>query len=103
MPWDYTPDHVGTGMYLMNEPALRAELERRAYLGLAVAVALAPKRTGRLAASGEVTSDGVGGVNHDRMQVSIQFEVSYAVPASFPDADEDDYLQAAVAVIEAGG
>lgn len=98
----YVPDHVGTGMYLKFEPALRAELERRAHLGVSVGAALAPRRTGALARSGHVEFDGAsGGANHDRMQFSVVFDVPYAAAATWPGRTA--YLAAVKAAMEAGG
>lgn len=103
MAWNYTPDHKGTGEYLRNEPALRAELERRAHLGLAVADSLSPYRTGRLRASGHVEFDGRGGIHKDRMEVSVTFDIEYAAAATYPPGpDEREYLLAAEAVMESG-
>lgn len=104
MAWKYTPDHVGTGEYLKSSPALRSELERRAHLGLAVAMALAPHRTGALASSGQVRFDGTsGGIKRDRMQFSIVFDVPYTAAATWPYGhDRTAYLDAAKAVVEAG-
>lgn len=101
----YTPDHVGVAGYLRFEPDLRAELERRALLGLSVGAALAPRRTGALARSGHVEFDGTnGGVKHDRMQVSVVFDVPYAAAATWPYGhDRTAYLQAVKAAMEAGG
>jgi hypothetical protein len=101
----YTPDHRSTGQWLRNDPTLRALLYRRAALGLSTAAALAPRRTGKLAASGRVIDMGShGGANHDRMEFQIRFDVGYAVPATFPKRNPTarDYLRAAVSVIEAG-
>lgn len=101
MAWEYTPDHVGTGNYLKHEPALRAELYRRAILARDVAVALAPRRTGKLAGTGHIEFDGTtGGMKHDRMQYSIVFDISYAAAATWPT--RTSYLEAAIAVAEAG-
>jgi len=100
MSWKYTPDHVGTGAYLRNEPALRSELERRAHLGVAVGASLAPHRTGKLASSGHVEVDPKG----DRMRYSVVFDVPYAAAATYPPGpDERMYLLAAIAAMEAGG
>lgn len=97
----YTPDHVSTGAYLRTCPELAATLHKRATMGLEVARALAPRRTGRLAASGHVEYDGIGGIHYDRMQYSIVFDIAYAAAATYPPGpDERLYLLAAVAVIE---
>lgn len=101
MGWDYTPDHVGTGAYLRSDPSLRSELERRAYLGLAVARSLAPRRTGRLAESGHVESGPGHGIHGDRMQFTVVFDIDYAAGATWPNRTA--YLEAAQAVMEAGG
>lgn len=99
----YNPDRTGIAAYLNTSPELRETLRRRAMLGASVAASLAPKRSGRLAASIHVEDDGPNqGVHHDRMQFSIVVSVPYAVPASFPDPAEDDYLQAAISVMEGG-
>jgi hypothetical protein len=101
----YTPDYRGTRKYLQYSPELRRELHRPAILGLGVASALAPRRTGTLASSGEVRDDGPnGGANQDRMQFSVHFTVRYAVPVTFPKTrpDERDYLEAAIHVMERG-
>lgn len=98
----YTPDRAGVAGYLRFEPALKRELERRAYLGLAVGVALAPRRTGALAASGRVQDDGPnGGAKHDRMQVSVIFDIPYAAAATWTP-DNTAYLDAAKAAMEGG-
>lgn len=100
----YTPDHAGTKRYLQFSPGLKREMYRRGRLGLSVAAALAPRRTGSLAASGKVIDDGPhGGFQGDRMQFSIVFDIGYAVPATFPDENDPGnlaYLRAAIAVIE---
>lgn len=100
----YDPDHVGTGLYLKRDLELRAELHRRAILGLHVAQVLAPHRTGALQASGHVEFDGEsGGYKHDRMQYSIVFDIPYAAAATYPPGpDEREYLLAAKRAIEAG-
>lgn len=107
MPWRYDPDYAGIAGYLREDPELRAELYRRAEMGLTVARALAPRRTGALAASGHVTDDGVGGVHHDRMQVSVVFTVTYTAATTYrfrhnPDETARAYLMAAIPVIEKG-
>jgi hypothetical protein len=107
VPWRYDPDYAGIAGYLKADPELRAELYRRAEMGLTVAKALAPRRTGALAASGHVADDGVGGVHHDRMQVSVVFTVTYAAAATYrfrhnPDEAARAYLMAAIPVIEKG-
>lgn len=113
---DYTPDPESTGRWLREDPELKDELRRRGQLGLTVATALAPIQArptanrvpGTLAASGEVVDDGVGGIHHDRMQLSIVFEVDqgYAAAATFPkrypDPTAADYLRAAIPIIEKG-
>jgi hypothetical protein len=112
----YTPDEAGTGRYLREDPALRAELHRRGELGLTVARALAPRLKaprrdripGALAASGQITDDGLGGIHHDRMQLSVTVDVApgYAAAATFPKKHPDptarDYLLAAIPIIEKG-
>jgi hypothetical protein len=99
MGWNYTPDHSGVSGYLRNEPALRAELERRAHVGLGVGRALAPRRTGKLAESGHVVFDGSrGGARHDRMAFSVIFDVSYAAAATWPGRTA--YLDAVKASME---
>lgn len=102
--WKYTPDRVGTGQYLRHSPGLYSELERRAHLGLAVGQALAPRRTGALAASGHVQFDGrSGGIKRDRMQFSVVFDVPYTAAATWPYGhDRSMYLDAVKAVVEAG-
>jgi hypothetical protein len=104
MGWKYTPDRKGTGAYLKSSPGLRAELERRAHLGLAVGMSLAPFLTGALRSSGEVRFDGTnGGIKRDRMQFSIVFDVPHAAAATWPYGhDRTSYLDAAKAVVEAG-
>lgn len=106
MGWTYTPDRKGVAQYLKFDKQLNMELHRRALLGLSLAVALAPRRTGKLAASGRVVDDGPNaGVNHDRMGYSVVFNVPYAVPATYPKRDPTarDYLIAALAVMSRGG
>jgi hypothetical protein len=101
----YRPDYSGTRKYLQFNSDLQRLLHRRALLGLGVAAGLAPRRTGSLAASGEVRDDGPnGGVNGDRHQFSIHFTVTYAVPATYPRRDPEarDYLRAAIPVMERG-
>lgn len=102
---DYTPNHAATAVWLNTSPDVRRVLELKARLGLSAAVAaLQPRRrTGRLQASGVIRDDGPNqGVHHDRMAMSIDFTISYAVPASFPDRAEEAYLRAAISAIEAG-
>lgn len=97
----YTPDHVGTGAYLRSSPELRALLERRAHLGLAVGRALAPRRTGKLAMSGHVESGDLGMQrHHDRMVFSVVFDVPYAAAATWPGRTA--YLDAVKATMEGG-
>jgi hypothetical protein len=115
MGWDYRPDYAGIAGYLKSDPELRAELRRRAELGLTVARALAPRLReprpdripGALAASGKVTDDGIGGVHHDRMQFSVVFDIFYAAAVTYrfrhnPDQAARAYLMAAIPVIEKG-
>jgi hypothetical protein len=99
----YTPNHASTAVWLNTSPDLRRVLELKARTGMSAAVAaLSPRRrTGRLQASATIRYDGPNqGVHHDRMAVSIEFTVPYAVPASFPGRDE--YLRVAIAAIETG-
>lgn len=97
----YTPNHVGTGAYLRSSPELRAELERRAHLGVSVGAALAPRRTGRLAGSGHVENGDLGmQTRHDRMVLSVVFDVPYAAAATWPSRTA--YLEAVKAAMEAG-
>lgn len=114
----YDPDYAGIAAYLREDPELKAELRRRAEMGLSVARALAPRLKrpsrdrvrGELAASGEVTDDGIGGIHHDRMQLSVTFDVpqGYAAAATWPhrghtrDPAAKDYLVAAIPIIERG-
>lgn len=110
MAWTYHPDYKSTGEYLKFDPGLRQELHRRADLGLTVARALAPRRTGALASTGHITDDGpVGGSihPHDRMQLSVVFTIDYAAAATYrfrhnPDTAARAYLMAAIPVIEKG-
>lgn len=111
----YDPNHVGLSGYLRESPELKVEMLRRARTGLAVGQALAPRLSrprrdrvpGALAASGHVVDDGIGGARHDRMQVSVIFDVFYAVNVSFDQRRAREitraYLEAMKAVIEAGG
>jgi hypothetical protein len=101
----YNPDHAGVAAYLRTSPELAAELHRRALMGVATAAALAPRRTGALAASGHVEFDGPNeGAKHDRMQYSVVFDVPHAAAATWiPGPDERSYLLAAKAIMEAGG
>jgi len=97
----YTPDHSGTGSYLRSSPELRAELERRAHLGVSVGAALAPRRTGKLAESGHVEDGDLGmQSHHDRMVLSVVFDVDYAAAATWPTRTA--YLEAVKAAMEAG-
>ena len=101
----YTPNRHGVGQYLQHDRDLRRELHRRAILGQGVAVALAPRARGSLAASSEVRDDGPnGGANGDRMQFSIHFNAPHAVPATYPQRlrQQRAYLEAAIRVMEAG-
>jgi hypothetical protein len=109
MGWKYTEDHRGTGEYLNHSPELKAELLRRAHMGLAVATSLAkigrandPHR-GALKASGRVVDDGPNrGFHRDRMQVSIVFDVPHAVPATFRNKYHSpavEYLIAALPIM----
>lgn len=95
----YTPDHVGVAAYLRTCPELRAVLEVRAQLGVAVGAALAPRRTGKLAASGHVVEGDLGmQTHHDRMVFSVVFDVPYAAAATWPG--HDAYLEAVKAAME---
>lgn len=97
----YTPNHAGIGSYLRSSPELRAELERRAHLGVAVGAALAPRRTGKLAASGHVEDGDLGMQHHhDRMSFSVVFDIPYAAAATWPSRTA--YLDAVKAAMEAG-
>lgn len=102
----YTADQAAWGVYMRTSPDLRSELRRRAQLGLAVGRALAPRRTGRLAASGKVVDNGIGGANRDRMELAVLFDADHAAAVTFgyrrrPGGDRA-YLEAVKAVIEAG-
>jgi len=101
MGWDYTPDHGagGIGGYLRADPELAGMLEARAQGGLAVGRALAPHRTGKLAESGHVEFDGIGGIAHDRMQYSVVFDIDYAAGATWTP-DRTAYLDAIKAFVE---
>jgi hypothetical protein len=107
MAWTYHPDSAGIGAYLRSDPDLRAELHRRADLGLTVARALAPRHTGALAATGHVEDSGLDDAHHDRMQISVIFTIDYAAAATYrfrhnPDETARAYLMAAIPVIEKG-
>jgi hypothetical protein len=107
MPWAYHPDHAGIGAYLRSDVELRRELHRRADLGLTVARALAPRRTGALSGSGRVEDTGLDAAHHDRMQLSVVFTIDYAAAATYrfrhnPDTAARAYLMAAIPVIEKG-
>lgn len=85
----YTPDRRGTRRYLQYSPELKRELHRRALLGVAAAAGLMHHRTGTMAASGRAEDDGPnGGARGDRMQYSVVFDVPYAVPATWHNAEE---------------
>lgn len=120
MGWDYTPDYSGIGAYLRDDPELKAELTRRAELGLAVARALAPRLQrptrdrvrGALAASGHVEDLGIGASapgrfgDGRRMTLAVVFDIEYTAAATFrfrgnPDETAQAYLLAAIPVIEA--
>lgn len=120
MPWHYTPDYAGIGRYLREDPELKAELHRRAELGLTVARALAPRlrvaRSGRvpgaLAASGHVEDLGVTASapgrfgDGQRMELAVVFNIEYAAAATYrfrhnPNEAARAYLLAAIPVIEA--
>lgn len=102
----YTANARGISNYLKHDRDLKKELHRRMILGMGVAVGLAPRGpTGRLAASAEIVDDGPnGGINHDRMQLSLHFMVHYAVPVTYPKRQPDarDYLRAAIPAMERG-
>lgn len=102
----YKTDPRAVGVWLKTDRGLNAELKRRAHLGLAVGRALAPRRTGALAASGKIVDDGLGGVNRDRMQVSVVFDEEYTAAVTFDKRRRQQitraYLFAVKAVIEAG-
>ena len=100
MSWKYTPDHAGVAAYLTSDPSLHALLYARAQSAVGVGAALAPHRTGRLARSGHVEYDGIGGFHHDRMQFSVVFDVPYAAAATFPG--HRAYLEAVKAANEGG-
>lgn len=100
----YRKDIKGTGLYLRESPELRAELHRRARIGLTFAAARARKRTGRQAASGHVEDAGIGGVKKDRMQVDVVFDVPYSAAREFGNkrSRAEGNLRAAVPIIERG-
>lgn len=113
----YQPDSAGLAAYVRSSPELKAEMMRRARVGLGVAQAMAPRLQtprrdrvpGALAASGHIVDDGVQPVKNGnpRMQLSILFDVFYAVNVTFDQrraqAITTAYLNAAKAAIEAGG
>jgi hypothetical protein len=119
---DYTYDRDGISAYLKTSPELRAELWRRAELGLTVARALAPvflgnsriRVPGTLQASGHVEDGGIGGFGDSRMQVSIVFDPTgtnndgYGAAGTYqhqPGGVRNkniDYLIAAIPMIERG-
>ncbi len=102
----YTPNPAGVRAYLTQSPELKAELRRRAQIGLAVGRALAPRRSGTLASSGRVVDDGIGGAKRDRMQLSVLFDAEHAAAVTFGyrrrPGGHRAYLEAVKAVIEAG-
>lgn len=101
----YTPDRRGTRRYLQYSPELKRELHRRALLGVAAAAGLMHHRTGAMAASGHVEDDGPnGGVRGDRMQYSVVFDIPYAAPATWHNAEAValDALRAAKALMSRG-
>lgn len=112
----YTPVPDGMAGYLAGDPDLRAELRRRADMGLQVAAALAPRLrrprrdrvVGALAASGHVVDDGVQPVYKGvpRMQYSVVFDVDYAAAATYDRRRSRNvttaYLLAAKTVMERG-
>lgn len=102
----YHHDEAAWGVFMRTSPELKGELRRRAQLGLAVGRALAPRRTGRLASSGRVVDNGIGGVNRDRMELAVLFDAEHAAAVTFgyrgrPGGNRA-YLEAVKAVIEAG-
>lgn len=99
----YTPDYRGTRNYLQHSPGLKRELHRRALMGLSVAVALAPRVSGKLALSGHIEDEGPnGGRHHDRMSYSIVFDEYYAAWATYRPEDNRAYLRAAISIMKAG-
>jgi hypothetical protein len=119
MPWRYDPDYAGIGRYLREDAELKAELHRRADLGLTLARALAPRlkapRDGRipgaLAASGHIEDLGVAASapgrfgDGQRMTLAVVFDISYAAAATYrfrhnPNEAARAYLLAAIPVIE---
>lgn len=116
MGWNYKADEAGIGRYMREDPELKVELRRRAEMGLTLARALAPRLQrphagrvpGALAASGQVTDDGIGGAPGKygpRMHFSVVFTVEYAAAATYrfrrnPDHLARAYLLAAIPIIE---
>jgi hypothetical protein len=103
-------DHRGLAGYLMGDDDLRAELRRRAQLGLAFAQARAVKRTGTQAASGHLEDVDRAGVKGDRMGVDIVFDAvnpegdEYSAAREFGNARSraEGNLRAAVPIVERG-
>jgi hypothetical protein len=89
MPWTYDPDYAGIGAYLKSDPELRAELHRRADLGLTVARALAPRLAprgrvpGALAASGHVEDDGLDEATTTACSSRWSSTIEYAAAATY--------------------
>ena len=101
----YRPDHRSTGVYLRTDPALKAELRRRANLGLAAARANIRNDTGALARSGHVEDMGPrGGRKRDRMELQIVFDAPHAAAVEFGTrrGRGRPYLRPAIRVIERG-
>lgn len=100
----YKPDRAGIAGYLKADTELRAELHRRARLGLTFAAARARKLTGRQAASGHLEDVARGGVKGDRMQVDVVFDAPYSAAREFGNkrSRAEGNLRASVPIIEHG-
>jgi hypothetical protein len=101
----YQRDTRSTGVYLRTDPTLKAELRRRAGIGLAAARANIRNDTGDLARSGHVEDMGArGGRKRDRMELQVVFDAPHAASVEFGTARARarPYLRPAIPIIERG-
>lgn len=102
----YTPDKRSTGVYMRTDPDLKAELRRRADLGLAAARGNIRNDTGQLARSGHVEDMGArGGRKRDRMELQVVFDAPHAAAVEFGTRGgrrRRPYLRPVIPIIERG-
>lgn len=101
----YEWDRKGIGEMMRRSPQMRAELHRRARLGLEFVQSRAARRTGRQAESGHIEDAGTGGgIFGDRMEVRVVFDAPYSVEREFGSVHNapEGNLSAAIPIIERG-